>query len=377
MNLNIIGLDVYLMMNIKQELKNTFNNKKVLITGLTGYKGTWMACWLSMLGAKIWGASLENDVTPNIYSYLKIDNLERDIRIDLTNLEKTKEMIKKINPDYIFHLAAQPLVIDSIKNPIKTIYANTITSINILESLREVKKKTICIFVTTDKVYENKNLNRGYHENDQIGGKDIYSASKGMTEIIIKSYCFSFLNNNPYIKVATGRPCNCIGGGDWAANRLIPDIVKKWSSKQKVIIRNPNAIRPWQHVLEPVGGYLYLCYKLKKNDSLHGEAFNFGPSASNNIMVKEILEKMKKDWLFNKYIVHQDKSNIEAPTLKININKSKKLLGWKPVWNIDKTIKKTNEWYKGFYYNDNAVNKITFNQIEQYLEDASLSWKIS
>ena len=165
------------MMNIKQELKNTFNNKKVLITGLTGYKGTWMACWLSMLGAKIWGASLENDVTPNIYSYLKIDNLERDIRIDLTNLEKTKEMIKKINPDYIFHLAAQPLVIDSIKNPIKTIYANTITSINILESLREVKKKTICIFVTTDKVYENKNLNRGYHENDQIGGKDIKQKS--------------------------------------------------------------------------------------------------------------------------------------------------------------------------------------------------------
>ena len=217
-------------------------------------------------------------------------------------------------------------------------------------------------------------MHRGYHENDQIGGKDIYSASKGMTEIAIRSYCFSFLNNNPFVKVATGRPCNCVGGGDWAENRLIPDIVKKWNLNEKVIIRNPKAVRPWQHVLEPVGGYLYLCHKLEKKGNLHGEAFNFGPNKSNNIKVEDVIKKMKKDWNFNKFEIKQDKSHIEAPMLRININKSKKILGWRPVWDINKTIAKTNAWYKEYYANNNSATKITIRQIEQYQNDASKLW---
>ena len=362
------------MMNIEHEFISTYRNKRILITGLTGYKGSWMAQWLSMLGAQIWGASLDTTTNPNIYSLLNIKNLVEDVRVDLTDLKKTQALINRVEPDYIFHLAAQPLVLDSIKEPIKTIYANTITSLNILESLKKLSKKTVCIFVTTDKVYENRNLNRGYREDDKLAGKDIYSASKSMAEIAIKSYCYSFFSNNPNVKIATGRPCNCIGGGDWAANRLIPDIVKNWNKGEKVIIRNPDAIRPWQHVLEPVGGYLYLAHKLSKDNNLNGEAFNFGPNNSHNIKVKAVLEKMKRDWRYNEHLIEQDKGNIEAPLLKINISKSNKVLKWKPVWGIDKTIKNTNLWYLEYYSNKKNANQVTIDQILEYQSDASKKW---
>jgi CDP-glucose 4,6-dehydratase len=361
-------------MNIEQEFISTYKNKKILITGHTGYKGSWLAQWLSLLGGEIWGASIDTLPSPSIYPLLKIENLVEDIRIDLKDLEKTQALIKRIEPDYIFHLAAQPLVLESIKEPIKTIYDNTIASINILESLRQVNKKTVCIFVTTDKVYENRNLDRGYHEDDKLAGKDIYSASKSMTEIAIKSYFYSFFSNNPNVKIATGRPCNCIGGGDWAENRLIPDIVRKWNINEKVIIRNPSAVRPWQHVLEPVGGYLYLAYKLSKDNSLNAEAFNFGPNNSHNIEVQEVLNKMKKDWDFNDYSIEQDTSNIEAPLLKINIYKADKVLNWRPVWSIDKTIKNTNLWYLSYYSNQQSANQFTIDQIVQYQSDASKKW---
>ena len=362
------------MMNVEYKFISTYKDKKVLITGHTGYKGAWMAQWLSLLGAKVWGASIDTLASPSIFPLLQIKNLVEDIRIDLKDLEKTQALIKRIEPDYIFHLAAQPLVLESIKEPIKTIYDNTIASINILESLKLVRKKTVCIFVTTDKVYENRNLNRGYHEEDKLAGKDIYSASKSMTEIAIKSYCYSFFSKQSKVKIATGRPCNCIGGGDWAENRLIPDIVRKWNKGEKVIIRNPNAIRPWQHVLEPVGGYLYLAHKLSNDNNLHGEAFNFGPNNSHNIKVEEVLQKMKKDWTFNDYLIEQDTTNIEAPLLKINISKANKVLNWKPVWGIDKTIKNTNLWYLEYYSNQKNANQFTINQILKYQSDASKKW---
>lgn len=361
-------------MNIEEAFSKSYKNKKVLITGLTGFKGSWMAVWLSALGAKIWGASLNYNIKPNLFSNLKIDNLQDDLRIDLTNLEKTKKLINKIKPDYIFHLAAQPLVLESIKNPIKTISSNTITSINILESLRLLNFKTSCIFVTTDKVYENMNINRGYNENDKIGGKDIYSSSKGMTEIAIHSYFYSFLSKKRNIRIATGRPCNCIGGGDWSPNRLIPDLVKSWSKKKVAVIRNPNSIRPWQHVLEPVGGYIYLCHKLSQNKELNGQTFNFGPNYSNNIKVLDVVKKISEEWSFNKYSIKQDRSNIEAPLLKININKSKKILNWKPIWDIDKTLDKTNDWYLNFYEKKNNLNDISKNQILEYQKECSNKW---
>jgi CDP-glucose 4,6-dehydratase len=362
------------MMNINKEFEKTYKNKRILITGHTGFKGAWMAQWLSILGAQVWGASIDTLDEPSIYPLLKIKNLVEDIRVDLKDLSETKSLITRIKPDYIFHLAAQPLVLESIKDPIRTIYDNTIASINILESLKLVTKKTVCIFVTTDKVYENLNLNRGYIEDDKLAGKDIYSASKSMTEIAIKSYMFSFFSNIPDIKIATGRPCNCIGGGDWAENRLVPDIVKKWSKAEKVKIRNPEAIRPWQHVLEPVGAYIYLAYKLSNDNSLNGEVFNFGPNDSHNIKVEELLKKMKKDWRFNEYFIEQDTSHIEAPLLKINISKAKKNLNWKPVWGIDKTIKTTNLWYLEYYSNIKNINQYTIDQIIKYQEDASKVW---
>ena len=361
-------------MNIETEFKKTFRNKKVIITGHTGFKGSWMALWLSMLGAKIWGISLNNVSSPNMYSSLKFDNLYNDLRLDLTNLEKTSQIIRKIKPDFIFHLAAQPLVLDSIKKPINTIGSNTITTLNILETLKNVNFKTQCIFVTTDKVYENININRGYNENDKLGGKDIYSASKSMAEIAIKSYYFSFLKYKKNLRIAIGRPCNCIGGGDWSQNRLIPDIVKNWSKNKKVIIRNPNSIRPWQHVLEPVGGYLFLSYQLTKNAKLNSETFNFGPNYSNNLEVIKIVNKMSKDWEFNKFEIKKDRSDIEAGLLKINCLKAKKIIKWKPLWNINETLKYTNEWYLNYYKKKNTTTEITMDQIKNYQKLATKKW---
>ncbi len=362
------------MINIDKQFYQFYKNKRVLVTGHTGFKGSWMVKWLSMMGANVWGVSLKDVSNPNMFNKLNLKNLSGDLRIDLTNLKNTKNIINRVKPDYIFHLAAQPLVLDSIKKPIKTIYANTITTLNILETLKEIKFKTQCIFITTDKVYENININRGYHENDKLGGKDLYSASKGMAEIAIKSYNYSFLKYKLNVRIATGRPCNCIGGGDWSKNRLIPDIVKGWSKKKKVIIRNPNSIRPWQHVLEPVGAYLYLCYNLAKNKSLDGQSFNFGPNSSHNLPVKNIVSKMKKDWEFNKLTIRQDRTDIEAGLLKINCSKAKQALKWKPVWNIDDTLKYTNEWYLKYYKKTDDINKITENQIKNYLKDASKIW---
>ena len=277
--------------------KNFFKNKKIIITGHTGFKGAWLTLWLKLLGAKIIGISENIPTKPSLFEKLKLNKEIKDIRLDIADLDSLKKIFNKYQPDFVFHLAAQSLVKKSYENPIKTFSSNTVGTLNIMESLKQVKKKCISVIITSDKSYKNLEIKRGYHEDDVLGGKDPYSASKGAAEIIIQSFIHSYFktkNNNKFIAVA--RAGNVVGGGDWSSDRLIPDCIKAWSKNKTVFIRNPNSTRPWQHVLEALRGYIYLSIKLDENKKLHGEVFNFGPKNSQNKNVLELVFEMRKTW---------------------------------------------------------------------------------
>jgi CDP-glucose 4,6-dehydratase len=251
-------------------IKN-FKNKKVLITGHTGFKGSWLAMWLNILGARVVGISNNFPSSPNHYKLLNLDKKVLSKNLDIRNLQALKKFIKKYQPDFVFHLAAQSIVKVAYDNPIQTWSTNTIGTINILESLRQLKKKCAAVIITSDKCYENLEIKRGYRENDRLGGKDPYSASKASADIAIRSYINSFFyHKKNKVFIATARAGNVIGGGDWSTNRLIPDCIRSWSQRKKVLIRNPNSTRPWQNVLEAIYGYITLAINLNKNQSYFG-----------------------------------------------------------------------------------------------------------
>lgn len=346
-------------------MKNIFRNKKIIITGHTGFKGSWLTAWINLLGGKILGIS--NGLVSNP-SHYKLLNLEKKIinkNVDIRNLIKLKKIIKQYQPDFVFHLAAQAIVKEAYKNPLKTWSTNTFGTINVLESLRQLKKKCYVIIVTSDKCYENLEIKRGYHENDKLGGKDPYSASKASADIAIKSYVNSFFSHkNNKVYIVTARAGNVIGGGDWSSNRLIPDCVKSWSKKKKVLIRSPYSTRPWQHVLEAVNGYITLAINLKKNKHFHGEAFNFGPTKNQDYNVISVVKLMKDywqdvSWNFSK----KNKFYKESNLLKLNSKKSIKKLKWKCILTFRETIFFVIDWYKNFYMNPKEVYKLTIKQI--------------
>ena len=273
--------------------KKKFLNKTVVITGHTGFKGSWLSIWLKTLGANVIGISDNIPTNPSNFEASKIFNLIQDHRVDITNSEKINELIKKYAPDYIFNLAAQSLVRKSYEEPIQTFLTNAIGTANVLDAAKKLSKKVNCIMITSDKVYRNFEFKRGYHENDMLGGVDPYSASKGMAEIAIYSYVQTLMNDkNTNVRIAIGRAGNVIGGGDWATDRIVPDSINAWSKKRKVILRNAKSTRPWQHVLEPLSGYLLLGALLDDNLNLNGEAFNFGPPDKNDFSVLSLIEKM-------------------------------------------------------------------------------------
>ena len=279
------------------EINNIFKDKVILITGHTGFKGSWLTLWLKELGAKIIGYSNDIPSTPSTYEVLKLKEQIIDYREDITDIEKLRNVIGKHNPDFIFHLAAQPLVKNSYEDPLMTIETNAIGSSKLLEVIRNFNKPVTVIMVTSDKVYENNESNKGYIESDRLGGGDPYSASKAMTELAINTYIKSFFNESDSLaSIGIVRAGNVIGGGDWAFNRIVPDCIRAWSDDKNVIIRNPQATRPWQHVLEPLSGYLSLASNLYKNKKNHGEAFNFGPSIIDNHTVEDLLKKMSLYW---------------------------------------------------------------------------------
>ncbi len=361
---------------------NIYKNKKILITGNTGFKGSWLSAWLLKLEAKIIGISKDIPTNPSIFETLNLEQEIKFYREDIRNLDKIIEIISLEKPDFLFHLAAQPIVSTSYINPIETISSNVMGTANILEALRISNHKCTAIIITSDKAYDNIEQVWGYKETDHLGGKDIYSGSKGGAELIIKSYFHSFFkNSNSNIKLAIGRAGNVIGGGDWAKDRIVVDCMIAWSKGEIVEIRSPQATRPWQHVLEPLSGYLLLGQKLYQNDILHGEAFNFGPRAEQNHTVKELLTELSQYWHFNSVEeAYKITNNIyfhEAGLLKLNCDKALFDLKWLPTLEYKKTIKFTSEWYYDFYKRSISMFDKTIQQISEYeniAKEKGLKW---
>lgn len=359
-------------MEIMNLFSDIYRNKSVFLTGVTGFKGSWMAHWLVNLGAKVTGYALTPPTEPNHFDLLKpdIDMVYGDIRDE----EKLKESIRMNKPDIIFHLAAQPLVRLSYLNPKETFETNVIGSLNLFEACRNIESIKAVVNITTDKCYENKEWIWPYRENDPIGGFDPYSASKGCSELLSSCYRNSFFNLSDYgskhnTLIATCRAGNVIGGGDWADDRLVPDIVRAAIKGIPVEIRSPKAVRPWQHVLEPLAGYLLVGEKLLNGEKQFAEAWNFGPEENDNREVGDIVSLMHNNWnKVNFNICGSIEKLHEANLLRLDSSKAKILLGWKPVWDFHKTVDNTLEWYKA-YYDEDII--ITVDQLNDYIKDLS------
>jgi len=348
---------------------NNFLNKTVVVTGHTGFKGSWLTAWLKIMGSNVIGISLDPPTSLSHFQSANISNGIDDCRIDIRDAEKIKNKIKSVSPDYVFHLAAQPIVGRSYDDPLETWNTNVIGTVNVLEALRSLKNQCTAIIITSDKCYDNVEWEWGYRESDVLGGPDPYSASKGAAEIAIRSYVRSYFTKpDTGIRIASARAGNVIGGGDWAANRIVPDCIQAWSKDQQVELRNPSSTRPWQHVLEPLGGYLMLASKLSQNSALHGEAFNFGPPAHQNHSVLSLVEEMSKHWQKVKWRNPSDdaESFYESGLLKLNCDKALHLLDWQAILDFSNTVKLTAEWYMHFYENDKSISNITDSQIVEY-----------
>jgi CDP-glucose 4,6-dehydratase len=352
-----------------------FSGKKVLITGHTGFKGAWLSLWLSKKGAKLYGISKDIPTKPSLFETLNLENKMEHNIIDVRDLASIKTEITRIEPDFIFHMAAQPIVSLSYKDPLETVTTNVIGTANILEAVRSLQNKCVVICITSDKCYENVEWVWGYKETDMLGGKDIYSGSKAATEIIIHSYYHSFIKKMPNIKMASVRAGNVIGGGDWAADRIVPDCMRSWSNKEKVEIRNPGATRPWQHVLEPLSGYLTIASELWNGIDLNGESYNFGPPSQNNITVMELLIKLGKSWnLLNTdeiYIQTGEPKFQEAGLLQLNCDKALYDLKWHPTLSLEELIKFTGDWYYKYYNKLEDIIYLTESQISSFEKKAS------
>lgn len=353
--------------------ENIYSSKKVLITGHTGFKGSWLAYWLSKMGAEVIGYSLQPPTEPNHFELLspKIVSIIGDIR----DQNKLSDIFKIHQPEIVFHLAAQPLVRLSYQEPVETFEVNIMGTIKILEACRKSESVNAIVVVTSDKAYQNNEWIWGYRENDPMGGFDPYSSSKGCAELAVSSYRNSFFNVTDYgkkhkILLASCRAGNVIGGGDWAKDRLISDIMLAVSQGKKVSIRNPYATRPWQHVLEPLSGYLQIGQKLLEGKYEFAEPWNFGPDDKGSITVKEVVENVKKYWSKIDYEINSDAQNLhEANLLKLDCSKAHIKLGWKSVWNSQLTFQKTVEWYKAFYESSTILSE---NDLNTYIEDARI-----
>ena len=341
-----------------------FKGKKIVITGHTGFKGSWLSLWLNYLGANVYGISNNFKTNQTNFNNFKMKKNIKNFDIDIRNFEKLNKVIKKIKPDFIFHFAAQSLVGASYKKPLYNFETNFNGTLNLLEVLRLSNFKCVSILITSDKSYRNFEIKRGYVEDDILGGDDPYSASKGSAEFVINSYFRSFLKNKRKLRIAVCRAGNVIGGGDWSNDRLIPDLMRSIFKNKKVKLRNQNSTRPWQHVLDVLNGYLTLAVRLKKNKKFNGQAFNFGPPINSNFRVLDVVREIKKNWKileweFSKRTYH------ESTLLKLNSNKSLKSLKWKNKLTFKEVIKLVTDWYKCSYEKKNIYN-FSINQIKYF-----------
>jgi len=361
-------------MEINKLFSGIYRNKKVLVTGHTGFKGSWLAYWLELMDAQVYGIALAPPSQPNHFDLIK-PNIKSFIQ-DINDFHATDLIIQQIKPDIIFHLAAQPLVRLSYDEPLNTLSTNIMGTANILESAKKIDNLKAVVIVTSDKCYDNKEWVWGYREHEALGGKDTYSASKGCAEIITAAYRNSFFNSGKSALIASARAGNVIGGGDWAKDRILTDIVESASKNETVFLRFPNATRPWQYVLEPLSGYLCLGQKLLENKKEYADAWNFGPNNENNVSVLDLVKTSKKYWDKINFDFDKGIHPHEAGFLMLDSSKAIKLLAWKPVWGFGKTVEKTITWYKDFYNNGSAN---TLDVLSNYILDArkmQIEWSI-
>ena len=357
------------MKNNNSFLKS-YKNLKVLVTGSTGFKGSWLCNWLFQLGSKVVGLGLKPEKDSIIFNSLKLKKKIKQYFIDIKDFNKVNEIIKKEKPDIIFHLAAQSIVSTSFTNPLDTFGTNIIGSTNILESFRRNKIPNL-VYITSDKCYLNLGKKDSFKESDLLGGLDNYSSSKASAELVFGSYFDSYFKKQKYLSIGSARAGNVIGGGDFKKDRIVPDVIKSFKRKNNIILRNPNATRPWQHVLEPLSGYLSLG-KILMNKELRSNikpSWNFGPHKRNCKKVFSIVKLLTKEWGDNKIkILHKKSKKFhESKLLSLNINKANKELKWQPRLNLDETIRFTVDWYKSFLSGEN-IDDITNYQIEYFID---------
>lgn len=353
----------------------TYDGRRVLITGHTGFKGSWLTYWLLALGAQVAGYALEPPTDPSLFEALalggRIDHHVGDIR-DLACLRK---VMTAAQPEVVFHLAAQPLVRYSYDYPVDTFETNVMGTVNVLEAARCVDSVRAVLNVTSDKCYENREWEFAYRENDPLGGYDPYSASKGCSELVTAAYRRSYFAEPSVACVATARAGNVIGGGDWALDRIVPDCVRALSAGDPIVVRNPGAVRPWQHVLEPTSGYLMLASRLLGEGGADFEgAWNFGPLATGSVAVRDVVEMVVAEWGSGKWIGPHASTGApavhEARFLKLDVSKAVDLLGWRPIWGASEAIRQTVRWHRGFSDGQPEAEQLTQGCIRDYLAAA-------
>ena len=334
--------------------QNFWNNKRVLVTGHSGFKGMWLSLCLRRLGAKVSGISLEPDSLPNLFSFIDFSNVGESIFCDIRDSNNLLKQFKSIDPEFIFHLAAQPLVRKSYINPLDTFSSNTMGTVNVLECMRSLDNLKAAVMITTDKVYKDHQIQKAYTENDPLGGHDPYSSSKAASEIVIDSYKKSFFVDHN-VPIASARAGNVIGGGDWSEDRLIPDAIRAWENQDILKIRRPDSTRPWQHVLEPIYGYMMLAQQMVSNPE-KAEAYNFGPDITSTASVRDVITLANNFYGSGKVIYNEvDEGPHEAGWLSLDITKARHQLGFSPKWSLSETIEHTISWYKALNSGQDAL----------------------
>ena len=367
-------------MNQANRLEGCFSGKTALVTGHTGFKGSWLSAWLHELGARVVGVSDRVPTDPANFEASRIHELVVDHRCDLADREELHRIVKQTRPDFIFHLAAQALVRESYARPVDTLMTNVMGTAHLLDSIRDLEHPCVAVLITSDKCYDNVEWEWGYRENDRLGGKDPYSASKGAAELVIRTYFESWLRESA-IRIGVARAGNVIGGGDWAANRLVPDCVRAWSARESVVINNPVATRPWQLVLEPLSGYLAQAMDLANSPSLQGEAFNFGPLAENDYSVAALIRAMQAEWDYVRWETAPETVQRvhEAGLLKLNCDKALHHLAWRPTYGFEETVSATMAWYQRYYEGQSDMQAFSLDQIHRYRQAAvnrGLAWAL-
>jgi CDP-glucose 4,6-dehydratase len=351
---------------------DVYRNRRVLLTGHTGFKGSWLALWLKTLGAQTTGLSLASNSSPSHWELLDLDM--DDKRIDIRDAAEVRDAIQAAAPEIVFHLAAQSLVRRSYCEPLETWSTNVMGTLNVLEACRLQPSVRAIVVVTTDKCYENREWDWGYRENDRLGGHDPYSASKAGAELVVFSYRSSFFGQSDAPLLATARAGNVIGGGDWSEDRLIPDVVRAYVARKTIEVRSPNATRPWQHVLESLSGYLYLGKKLIEGKQEFAQAWNFGPDAEGNCTVAEVLARLKPALPFWDWRVTDRPQQHETKLLYLDSSKARQRLGWRPVWSLDESLSSTADWYRAQVEHKSVISQ---HQLQTYVfaaKQAGLEW---